>query len=228
MRFKYIGIIYAVVIVGIVAASSQAQSVEQKPDFGAYYYHKKSLFEALPNTSNEIILLGDSITDGNEWSELFGSSRLKNRGISGDVTEGILYRLSEVTESNPAQVFIMIGVNDLARGIPVDTVLSNYGKIIDQIREESPDTEIYIQSILPVNDEFPQFSSHTDKTSQIKQANVGLTELAKKTGATFINLFDDFSTAEAKLNPNYTEDGLHLNGQGYVVWKSVIGSYMDL
>lgn len=228
MRFKYIGILYVVIIFGFFAASSHAQSVGQKPDFGAYYYHKKSLFELLPNTNNEIILLGDSITDGNEWSELFGSPRLKNRGISGDVTEGVLYRLAEVTESKPAQIFIMIGVNDLAREIPVDTVLSNYDEIIDRIRKDSPKTKIYVQSILPVNDEFPQFSSHSNKTPQIKQANNCLAELAKEKSATFINLFDDFSIKGDKLNPKYTEDGLHLNGKGYVVWKSIIESYMDL
>lgn len=228
MRIKYIGILYGVIIFGIFAASSHAQSVEQKPDFGAYYYHKKSLFELLPNTSNEIILLGDSITDGNEWAELFGNSRLKNRGISGDVTKGVLYRLEEITESNPAQIFIMIGVNDLARGISVDTVLFNYSKIIDQIQQASPSTEVYVQSILPVNDNFSQFSSHIDKTLQIRQANSRLVRLSEQKGATFINLFDEFSTDEDRLNPNYTEDGLHLNGQGYMVWKSVVESYLDL
>lgn len=30
-----------------------------------------------------------------------------------------------------------------------------------------------------------------------------------------------------KLNPAYTEDGLHLNGSGYLVWKSEIERYMD-
>ncbi|MFH5833667.1 GDSL-type esterase/lipase family protein [Halalkalibaculum sp. DA3122] len=228
MRLKYRGTVFCVVLFAFLMTDSHAQSTEKKPDFGAYYYHKKTLFEHLPNAENEIIFLGDSITDGNEWAELFGSPRLKNRGISGDVTDGILYRLSEVTESSPAQVFIMIGVNDLARGIPVETVISNYEKILDRIRRETPRTEIYVQSILPVNDEFSQFSSHTDKTPQIKEANSRLAALAREKEAIFINLFDDFSTGEDKLNPDYTEDGLHLNGQGYVVWKSVVDSHLDL
>lgn len=206
---------------------SLAQSGSKKPDFGAYYYHRKSLFEALPNAENEIIWLGDSITDGNQWAELFGNPRMKNRGISGDITDGVLYRLGEVTESKPAKVFIMIGVNDFARDRSVDYVLKNYEKMVDRIRADSPDTEIYIQSILPVNDAFPQFPSHTDETADIRAANERLKKLAAEKGATYINLFDDMSIAGNKLNPDYTEDGLHLNGKGYLVWKSEVEPYLD-
>ena len=46
------------------------------------------------------------------WSEIFQNPNIKNRGISGDVTEGILYRINEITESQPLQVFLMIGTND--------------------------------------------------------------------------------------------------------------------
>lgn len=204
-----------------------AQDANKKPDYGAYYYHKKTLFERLPNASDEIIWLGDSITDGNQWAELFGNPRMKNRGISGDKTDGVLYRLDEVTESKPAKVFIMIGVNDLAVDRSVDYVLANYEKIVDRIKKSSPDTKIYIQSILPVNDDFPQFSSHTDETSDIKEVNRQLKELADKKGAVYISLFDDMATEGDKLNPDFTEDGLHLNGQGYLVWKNAVEKYVD-
>lgn len=212
---------------GIFITDGFAQTSEERPDYGTYYYQRKTLFEQLPNAENEIILLGDSITDGNEWSELFGNNRLKNRGISGDVTDGVLYRLDEVTESVPAKVFIMIGVNDLARDRSPDDVLANYGKIVDRIKTDSPETEIYIQSILPVNDNYSQFTSHYDKTPQIRAVNKGLKSLADDKGAVYINLFDDMSTEEDKLNPDYTEDGLHLNGSGYVVWKAEIEKYVD-
>lgn len=212
---------------GIFVIEAQAQASEDKPDFGTYYYQRKTLFEQLPNAEDEIILLGDSITDGNEWSELFGNNRLKNRGISGDVTEGVLYRLDEVTESDPAKVFIMIGVNDLARDRSSEQVLANYEKIVERIQQDSPETEIYIQSILPVNDSYSQFTSHYDKTPEIREVNEGLKSMADDKGARYINLFDDMSNGEGKLNPEYTEDGLHLNGSGYVVWKSVVEKYMD-
>jgi len=208
-------------------SSSYAQTKEQKPDFGAYYYHKVTLFEELPNAEGEIIFLGDSITDGNEWAELFGNKRIKNRGISGDITDGVLYRLEEVTESKPEKIFIMIGVNDLARDRSVDYVVANYAKIVDRIKQASPHTQVYIQSILPVNDNFPQFSSHTDESADIKKVNKRLARLADKKDARYINLFDVMSTKDDKLNPDYTEDGLHLNGPGYLAWKAEVEKYIN-
>ncbi|WP_084088454.1 GDSL-type esterase/lipase family protein [Fodinibius roseus] len=217
----------AILFSGLFAAEGHAQTPEERPDYGSYYYQRKTLFEQLPNAKDEIILLGDSITDGNEWAELFGNDRLKNRGISGDKTDGVLYRLDEVTESHPDKVFIMIGVNDLARDHSPDYVLSNYEKIVDRIKKDSPDTEVYIQSLLPVNDDFSRFTSHYDKTPEIKTVNKGLKRLADEQEATYIDLFDDMTIAGDKLNPEYTEDGLHLNGSGYLVWKSEIEKYMD-
>ena len=70
-----------------------------------YYEQKKSTFESLPNDEDEIIFLGNSITEGCEWNELFGDDRIKNRGISADVAEGIFLRLDEVTESKPLKHF---------------------------------------------------------------------------------------------------------------------------
>ena len=77
------------------------------------YEHRKNLFQQLPNTSGEIIFLGDSMTEYGEWVEFFGNPNIKNRGIAGDMTDGILDRLDEVTASSPSQLFLMIGVNDL-------------------------------------------------------------------------------------------------------------------
>jgi len=114
-----------------------------------YWKHRVTLFEVLPNNPNEIIFLGNSITDGCEWSELFGNPSIINRGISGDRTDGVLQRLSEVTESKPSKVFIMIGVNDISGGIELNKITLNYRDIIEKIKSDSPDTKIYIQSVLP-------------------------------------------------------------------------------
>jgi lysophospholipase L1-like esterase len=203
------------------------QSTKEKPDFSAYYYHKKDLFEKLPNDENEIIFLGNSITDGAEWSELFDDLRIKNRGISGDITDGILYRLEEVTESRPAKIFLMIGVNDLARGTSQQQMLLNYEKIIKRIKDESPKTELYIESILPVNNSYTKFKNHVNKNSEIIRVNNDLKALAMTYSATYIDLHSSFKDINGKLDAKYTEDGLHINGAGYLLWKSKIEKYIN-
>jgi len=108
--------------------------------FPTFYQQRSSLFRVLPVTKNDIIFLGNSITNGNEWSELFGDQTIKNRGISGDVTAGVLNRLDEVTSRNPSKIFLLIGVNDLAAGRAPDSVAKNIFLIADRVHLESPGT----------------------------------------------------------------------------------------
>ena len=199
----------------------------EQPEFSTNYYQKKTLFELLPNTENEIIFLGNSITDGGERMELFSNSNIKNRGISGDVIRGVLYRLDEVTESNPIWVFIMIGINDLAIGREPDGVIKDYARILDRIRESNPGMKIYIQSILPVNDSFGQFEDHTSKAMEIKQVNSKLEIMAKQRHCEYINLDPVFADESGRLKANFTNDGLHLTGPGCIAWKHGIEIYLN-
>lgn len=192
-----------------------------------YYEQRRTLFEQLPNTKNEIIFLGNSITDGSEWAELLQDKRIKNRGISGDITEGVIYRLGEITESKPAKVFLLIGINDLARNIPKDTVYSNICLIIKNIKEQSSKTKIFVQSILPVNPAFDKFSGHCSKTDEVKWINGKLEDLSVQSGFHYVDLFTHFTNEDDDfMNPEYTNDGLHLTGEGYLKWAEIVKPFL--
>jgi hypothetical protein len=177
-------------------------SAGQDNKFGTYYNQRLTLFEKLPDTKGEIIFLGNSITDGSEWCELLGNPKVKNRGISGDITEGVLFRLNEVTRSKPAKVFLLIGINDLSRGVSKDTVFSNICKIADRIRKDSPKTKVFVQSILPVNDSFGLFKNHTNKTEEVIWVNVQLKAWCIKENVGFVDLYSRFKQPDSeKMNP---------------------------
>lgn len=198
-------------------------SLGQENKFGTYYNQRLTLFEKLPDTKGEIIFLGNSITDGCEWFELLGNLNVKNRGISGDTTEGVLFRLNEVIRSKPAKVFLLIGINDLSRGVSKDTVFSNIYKITAKILKDSPKTKVYIQSILPVNDSFGLFKGHTNKTDEVIWVNAHLKDWCAKKNVGFIDLYSHFKMSDSeKMNPKYTNDGLHLLGDGYLLWAEII------
>jgi lysophospholipase L1-like esterase len=199
----------------------------QDNKFGTYYNQRLSLFEKLPDTKGEIIFLGNSITDGGEWYELLGNSKAKNRGISGDTTEGVLFRLNEVTRSKPAKVFLLIGINDLSRGVSRDTVFSNICRIAQKIRKDSPKTQVYVQSILPVNDSFGLFKNHTNKTDDVLWVNAQLKIWCEKKQVRYVDLYSRFKNPDSELlNPQLTNDGLHLKGDGYLLWAETIKSYL--
>ncbi len=199
----------------------------QVSKFGTYYDQRKSLFELLPDTKNEVIFLGNSITDGSEWSELLQNQHAKNRGISGDTSEGVLNRLYQVTKVQPAKVFLLIGINDLAKNVSPDTVYVNIIKIVSVIRTKSPKTKVYVQSIFPVNNTFKTFANHTSKTPQVKDLNERLKNICPKLGATFVDLFSVLKNPnDDLLNPMYTNDGLHLLGEGYEEWAKAIKPFL--
>lgn len=192
------------------------------------YSLKVNLFKSFPNASSDIVFLGNSITAGTDWNELLGLSRARNRGISGDITFGVLERLDEVTEGKPAKVFILIGINDISRNIPDAVILQNYQAMITRIKQASPATKIYFHTLMPVNNEFTQFKNHYNKDEHILAVNEGLKKLAAKEKITVIDLYPHFLDASKKLDKRYTEDGLHLNAAGYKVWADILknGNYL--
>lgn len=203
-------------------------SFGQENKYSTFYYQRATLFEALPIGSEDIVFLGNSITNGCEWSELFADSRVKNRGISGDITMGVYDRLGPVLQGKPAKIFLLIGINDVARGFSVDSIVGNIGLIIDKIRKESPATRLYLQSLLPVTDHYHLFEGHTSRGALVPQINERIKQLAEGNGITYIDLYARFvDPSTEKMNTSYTNDGLHLLGKGYVVWRDLVKPYID-
>jgi hexosaminidase len=194
--------------------------------FSTFYQQRSTLFRLLPETKNDIIFLGNSITNGNEWDEQFGDEHIKNRGISGDVTLGVLNRLDEVTARKPAKIFLLIGINDLAAGTSPDTIAKRIFLIADWTHRETPSTRLYIQSVLPVNDAFNKFPSHVNKGRQVKVLDSILKKDADDNNYRFINLYPFFCNKNGKLDTLYTNDGLHQKGPGYMLWKHLIYPYV--
>lgn len=217
---KVIILFFSTLFIGVLAQ-------ESKPNFHNYFYdQRRSFFEEMPIEKNEIIMLGNSITNCANWDELFPNKRIKNRGISGDITMGVLDRMDEIVKRKPKKIFILIGINDISLGIDNNIILTNYQGIISKIKKDSPKTTIYVQSILPTNDEFDTFKKHQGKMETIKQVNLGLEKLAKDNQVFFLNIFPEFLDEKGKLSKQYTNDGLHLLGKGYVHWASILRKHI--
>ena len=184
------------------------------------YLDRTSLFEILPEKSDSIIFLGDSITERSNWNELFGNEKIINRGIGSDTTFGVLHRLQEIIDTKPKSIFLMIGVNDIGKNRNLIESISNYEKILLTIKKDSPDTIIYIQSVLPVNE-----SLSNRKNSDIIAFNTKLKMLSQKYDFQYVDLYQLLSINNSLL-PDVSEDGVHLNGKGYAIWRDSIKGYI--
>lgn len=187
-----------------------------------YWDQKTSLFDVLPVNSDDIVFLGNSITDGGEFAELFDMPNIKNRGIRSDVITGVEKRLTQVTAGHPAKIFLLIGINDVSHGLTVDQLATRYERLVRKIREQTPDTRLYIQSVMPINNDFNRYKNLKGREKVIPALNSRLQTIAAQNGAEYVDLTKALESAPNKLNPKYTNDGLHLNGPGYRAWARAI------
>ncbi len=199
----------------------------QEQKHSTFYYQRATLFEVLPTSKSDIIFLGNSITNGGEWAELLRNPHAKNRGISGDTTQGVLDRLSTITKGKPSKIFLLIGTNDLSRGKSVDEVAKNVEKIVERVKRESPKTKLYVQSVFPVNPKFNKFLGHMNRQKDIAALNAKIKAVAARHGVTYIDVYKSLVTPSTDvMNPEYTNDGLHLLGKGYLKWVEVLKPYL--
>lgn len=182
-----------------------------------HFDQRMELFASLPVVNKAIVFLGNSITERGTWNELIQGKIVSNRGIGGDNTFGVLSRLNAIVETKPEKIFLMIGANDLAgRRLPVEVVLSNYTQIVDKIIKGSPKTKLYIQSVLPIDEDMiPRFKG---RSVFIRQFNEELKALAVKKKVTYVNLHDQFKDETGKIKPELTNDGIHLTPLAYTIW----------
>ena len=194
------------------------------------YKRRKSGFEALSLPSYSIVFLGDSLIQTCEWAELMDDFNVKNRGIAGDTIEMVLDRLPQVTRFNPSQLLLMVGINDLChRDCNLEATLEQYKKLLEQINQTSPDTQILVHSVLPVNcamfeKRFRKNGKHINLN--VLRFNQELELLVNRCQAQYINLLSLLTNSSGQLSSIYTVDGLHLSGEAYGVWGQYLRPFL--
>ena len=213
-------ILFFTLLISVFCLNAQTTKIDtnyKRP----YYEQRVTLFKQLPKVKNAIVFIGNSITDGGEWQELLGCKKCINRGISGDISFGVLARLNDVLIDKPKKIILLIGINDISRNVPNEMIIANYKEFVRRTKAISPKTKIYLQSVLPTNNTFRKFVDKNEES--IKVLNAAMLEIAKNTeGVTYIDLYSKFLDSEGRLDKKYTNDGLHLLGEGYVLWAKIL------
>lgn len=183
------------------------------------------------NPQRLTILAGDSLS---LWfpPELLPEDRnWLNQGISGEVSNGLLQRLDFFDRTQPDMILVMVGINDLIRGLEDQEILTNYRQIISYLRRKHPQAEIVIQSILPHGAEGTTWEGKEKllaiPNSRIRKLNQELNNIATKKGARYLNLHPLFTDQQGNLRSNFTTDGLHLSPPGYLVWRTALQMYTN-
>jgi lysophospholipase L1-like esterase len=164
------------------------------------------------------ILLGDSLSLWYPTEQLSSDRFWLNQGISGDTTTGVLRRLAAFSQTRPDTIHIMLGINDLRRGASDAEVINNLRQIMQTLRHQHPQAQIFVHSILPTR--LPSISS-----GRIHRINHSLSYIAKQEQVNFLELGTYFSDEYGNLRRDLTTDGLHLNSRGYAMWQWALRSH---
>lgn len=209
-----------------LVSNAVAASICPIPRTYTEHYYKRFLqFMNEPAIAGkDIVMLGNSLTEnGGDWSARLGKKNVRNRGIIGDEVMGIYDRLHQILPGHPQKLFLLTGVNDVSHDLTTDSIVAMMRTTIDRIQRESPDTKLFLQSLLPINESFGRYKKLTGKTDMIPEINARLEALAKEKKIVFINLFPLFTEKGTNvLRSNLTNDGLHLNEEGYEIWVKAI------
>ncbi len=184
--------------------------------------HKTSHLATLPKKEGKIVMLGNSLTAECEWAELLDNQDIINRGIIGDGTDDILNRLDDVIAMKPKKVFLLVGVNDLMFH-PPQYIIENYEKIVLHVRAGTPKTQLYLEAILPIHNDLRRTGM---KNEDIRTVNEGIKRIAEKEGLIYIDTHTPFTNKEGALKTELSLDGVHLNGEGYLIFKEILKKYV--
>jgi lysophospholipase L1-like esterase len=175
------------------------------------------------------VLAGDSIS---LWFpvEMLPRERVwLNQAISGETSAGLLKRLDLFEETVPETIFVMIGINDVIRGVNDRTILANQQEIVRDLKESHPKAQIVLQSILPHAGDAATWEGRDRLLAipnrRIQELNDELETIAREEGVYFLNLYPIFTDSAGDLRMEYSTDGLHLNPKGYEIWSVALQVY---
>jgi lysophospholipase L1-like esterase len=219
-----------IIILSFPCILSAAEPAKAPVDWGAifklHWQNRVKSFQEQNQAWRNVVLLGDSITEGFDVSKYFPGRRVLNRGIGADVIgndmpaddpRGVLQRLeNSVFDCAATDVFILIGINDLNTGRTVDSMEKGYRELLRRLREHSPDLRIHVETLLPTR------GAHAQQNAPVRQFNERLKKLAQEFHCDVIDLHPLLCDSNGELKAEFTSDGLHITDPAYQLWKSEI------
>ncbi len=199
--------------------------------FRMHYVNRVASFKEQNLPFRNVVLLGDSITEGFNVSKFLPGRRVLNRGIGADVIgnnmkegdpRGVLRRLdSSVFDCSATDVFLLIGINDLGDSRTVDAMEEGYREILKRIKETVPTVRVHVQSVLPTRGNFAKHNAN------VLEFNKRIQKLAGEFQYSYVDLHKLMSDDKGELKADYTNDGLHLNESAYKVWRDEVLKIMS-
>ncbi len=177
---------------------------------------------------HQILFVGSSLMEQFPVYELLLDRQLPyviyNRGVGGSTSFDLMEHMDEcIYALQPDYIYINIGTNDM--NMPDYTeegLIGRYRQIIQGIREHLPDAKLFLLAYYPVNPVVAENNPvmkealQVRSNARIRSANEAVRKLAEETGARFLDLNGGITDENGCLKAEYTIEGMHMYGDGYV------------
>lgn len=174
------------------------------------------------NYDADVVFYGNSITKGGNFQDFFPNVKICNLGYPGDNLDGLALRVNQIKYLYPEKVFVMGGINGL-KNMTDENFESKYQCMVDSIKHAVPKSEVFLQSILPINHNMTKDYASSEK---IIKSNEIIKSIALRTGCTYIDLYSLYEE-EGEMPMELTKDGVHLHKQAYEKWIEEIRYYIE-
>ncbi len=177
---------------------------------------------------SDALFLGDSRTVGFYlYSRIPGATYFARTSMNvynafdnkvSETSDTASYDLSELLAKKKfGKIYILLGINEI--GYSYSSVISNYSKIIDYIKQYQPDAKIIIQSNMHVTKKKSDANPNTFSNTRIDELNRRLSQLADNKKVFYLGFEEIFDGADGAMSSEYSGDGVHLYGKCYKLWR---------
>lgn len=222
--------------------SEETKSLTLNPQLEAFQKNLLTKYD----TANLSVKKGQTLFVGSSLMEIFPiekweeegkvkfSHYIYNRAVRATTTAFLLEHInSQIFNLEPSKIFINIGTNDIGFQVPEVEFLENYDRIMSEISEKLPDTEVYVMRYYPINtldfgqdnDEKTLFETRSNEKFQT--ASDKIEKIAQKHNFHFIDVNAGLSDENGNLKKELTIDGAHLNPAGYEIVLENLQKYLE-
>ena len=199
---------------------TQAAGVPRTPDkFEPEIRKFEVVDKRTPPPAGAVLFTGSSSI--RLWTNLTADlpgRQVLNRGFGGSQMSDLLHFFDRVVVPyHPSMIVVYEGDNDLEEGKTVDAVHADFRTFLRRVREKLPDTSVTLLAVKPS-------PARRRLLAEQRDLNLRLRDLAAtEPGLGFIDTATPLLAPDGSMRPElYREDGLHLNADGYALWRKAI------
>lgn len=182
---------------------------------------------------DDAAFVGDSITEGIKLYEVMTNATVvAARGINLDnvftddqirTAQGNSTVMGALEAAEPQKIYIMFGANGVG-WFTEQHFTDVYTKFVKAVKEQHPDSQIYLQSILPVTQEFDD-SREDISNDKINRYNELVVEIAEEQEVHYLDVASAFKDEKGCLPEDSNGDGMHFGNKYYQKWFDYLKSH---